>query len=126
MTGQVLQAAGEWGKTPTHVVWMGVGEPFDNYEQCLKAVRIVNDKDGLNIGARRLTISTCGIIPGITRLAGEGLQVELSVSLHAVDDKLSVLDCARRKSWGVTRTSSAEANANALPLHAPCFCIRGS
>lgn len=98
MTGQVLLAAGEWGKTPTHVVWMGVGEPFDNYEQCLKAVRIVNDKDGLNIGARRLTISTCGIIPGITRLAGEGLQVELSVSLHAVDDKTrSILMPVNRK-----------------------------
>ena len=53
----------------------------------LKSIRIINSKEGLNIGARRITVSTCGIIPGIKRLATEGLQVELSVSLHAANDK---------------------------------------
>jgi 23S rRNA (adenine2503-C2)-methyltransferase len=66
---------------------MGMGEPLDNYDNVLKAIRIINSPEALNIGARRITISTCGIIPGIKRLANEGLQIELSVSLHAADDK---------------------------------------
>ncbi len=88
MVGEVLAAARELGAAPTHVVWMGIGEPLDNYDAVLKAVRIVNDPSGLSVGARRITLSTCGIIPGIRRLAGEGLQVELSISLHAPDDAL--------------------------------------
>lgn len=83
IVGQVLLAADLLEKLPTHVVFMGVGEPFDNYDAALAAVRIINDKDGIGIGARRITISTSGVIPGIRRMAGEGLQVELSVSLHA-------------------------------------------
>jgi len=71
----------------THVVFMGTGEPLDNYENVLKAIRIINSPYAFNIGARRITISTCGLIPGIKRLAQEGLQVELSVSLHAADDR---------------------------------------
>jgi len=72
----------------THVVFMGTGEPLDNYENVLKAVRIINSADAFNIGARRITISTCGVIPGIKRLQEEDLQIELSISLHAADDKL--------------------------------------
>jgi len=74
-------------KTLTHLVFMGVGEPLDNYDNVLKAIRIINSKESLNIGARRITISTCGLIPGMKRLQEEGLQVELSISLHAADDK---------------------------------------
>lgn len=73
-------------KKLTHLVFMGTGEPLDNYDNCLKAIRIINSPLAMNIGARRITISTCGIIPGIERLSTEGLQVELSVSLHASDD----------------------------------------
>jgi len=72
----------------THLVFMGMGEPLDNYDNMLGAVRIINSSEGLKIGARRITISTCGIIPGIRRLAEEGLQIELSISLHAADDKI--------------------------------------
>ncbi len=72
----------------THIVFMGTGEPLDNYENVLKAVRIVNSPDAFNIGARRITISTCGVIPGIKRLQEEDLQIELSISLHTADDKL--------------------------------------
>lgn len=75
-------------KKLTHIVFMGTGEPFDNYDTILKAIRIINSKESLNIGARRITISTSGVIPGIARLAKEGLQVELSVSLHAAFDEL--------------------------------------
>ena len=71
----------------SHVVFMGTGEPLDNYENVLKAIRIINSEEGLNIGARRITISTAGVIPGIERLANEGLQIELSVSLHSACDK---------------------------------------
>jgi 23S rRNA (adenine2503-C2)-methyltransferase len=75
-------------KRLTHLVFMGTGEPMDNYENVLKAIRIINSKDALNIGARRITISTCGILPGIKRLSAEGLQVELSISLHAANDMI--------------------------------------
>jgi len=88
MVEEVLLAARVYGEKPTHVVFMGVGEPFDNYDNVMKAVRIINDQEGLAIGARRITISTCGVIPGIKRLADEKLQVELSISLHAADDAL--------------------------------------
>ena len=76
------------GKRPDNIVYMGMGEPFDNYDEVLKSVRILNHPDGLNVGARRITLSTSGVIPGIRRLAEEGLQVELSVSLHAPNHEL--------------------------------------
>lgn len=71
----------------THIVFMGTGEPLDNYENVLSAIRIINCPDAFNIGARRITISTSGIIPAIKRLELEDLQIELSISLHAADDK---------------------------------------
>ncbi len=74
-------------KKLTHLVFMGTGEPLDNYENVLKAIRIINSDWSFNIGARRITISTCGIIPAINKLSKEALQIELSVSLHAADDK---------------------------------------
>jgi 23S rRNA (adenine2503-C2)-methyltransferase len=76
-----------FSKRLTHLVFMGIGEPLDNYDNVLKAIRIINAKHGMNIGARRITVSTSGLIPQIERLAQEGLQIELSVSLHAADDK---------------------------------------
>ncbi|MDD5676921.1 MAG: 23S rRNA (adenine(2503)-C(2))-methyltransferase RlmN [Kiritimatiellae bacterium] len=88
VVGQVIVAARSLGATPSNLVFMGMGEPLDNYDAVLAAVRIINDPEGLSLGARRITISTCGIIPGIQRLAQEGLQVELSISLHAPDDAL--------------------------------------
>lgn len=87
MTEEVLYLKGNSGGRLTHIVFMGTGEPMDNYDNVLKAIRIINSPDTFNIGARRITISTSGIIPGIKRLSGEGLQVELSVSLHAADEK---------------------------------------
>jgi len=74
-------------KKLTHLVFMGIGEPLDNYDHVLKAIRIINSSYALNIGARRITISTCGLLPGIKRLTEENMQIELSVSLHASDDK---------------------------------------
>jgi len=70
------------------LVLMGSGEPLDNYEEVLKFIKRVNEKDSFNIGYRKITISTCGIVPGILRLADEALPVTLAVSLHAADDNL--------------------------------------
>jgi 23S rRNA (adenine2503-C2)-methyltransferase len=73
-------------KKITNIVFMGIGEPFDNYRELLRAIRQLNAKGSLGIGARKITVSTCGIIPKIEALAEEGLQVELSVSLHGPND----------------------------------------
>jgi 23S rRNA (adenine2503-C2)-methyltransferase len=66
---------------------MGMGEPFHNYDSVLKSFRILNDKEGFNLGARRFTVSTVGIIPGIERFTQENTQVNLAISLHATDDE---------------------------------------
>lgn len=88
IVGEFMLAWHEYGDRPTNLVFMGMGEPFDNYEAVMKAIRILNDPEGVNLGARHMTVSTSGLVPGIERFAGEGLQVELSVSLHAPDDAL--------------------------------------
>jgi len=72
----------------TNVVFMGMGEPFLNYDNVLMAIRTLNDKDGFNLGVRHFSISTVGIIEGIEKLAKENLQINLAVSLHASDDEL--------------------------------------
>ena len=71
----------------TNIVYMGMGEPFNNYDNVMESVRILNDKDCFNLGARHIAISTCGIVPGIQRFAGENIQVNLAISLHAPDDE---------------------------------------
>jgi len=70
----------------SHIVFMGTGEPLDNFINLMKAVRIINSDQGINIGARHITISTVGVVPKIKELAQEGLQVELAVSLHGYDN----------------------------------------
>jgi 23S rRNA (adenine2503-C2)-methyltransferase len=70
----------------SHVVFMGTGEPLDNFKNVMKAIAVLNDKNGFHIGARRITISTCGIIPRIKELAAQPLQIELAVSLHGFDN----------------------------------------
>ena len=89
IVGEFLAAQRAYGERVTNVVFMGIGEPFDNYDEVMKAIRILNDPEGIGLEVgRRITISTCGVIPGIERLAQEGLQVELSVSLHAPSDPI--------------------------------------
>jgi len=75
-------------RTLTNIVFMGMGEPFLNYDAVLASVRILNDPQGFALGARSFTLSTAGVVPGIDRLASEKLQVNLAVSLHTVDDDL--------------------------------------
>ncbi len=76
------------GEKITNVVFMGMGEPFLNYENVIDAIKILNDKDGFNLGARHFSISTVGIVEGIEKLAKEKLQINLAISLHLPDDKL--------------------------------------
>jgi 23S rRNA (adenine2503-C2)-methyltransferase len=70
-----------------NLVFMGMGEPFNNYDNVMKSIQIINSKQGINIGARKITVSTCGIIPGIVKLTKYPMQIELSVSLHSADEK---------------------------------------
>ncbi len=72
----------------TNLVYMGMGEPFANYQQVMQSLRIINHPDGLNIGQRRVTVSTCGLVPQIKRFADENAEFGLAISLHAPDDEL--------------------------------------
>lgn len=72
----------------TNLVYMGMGEPFANYQQVMQSLRIINHPDGLNIGQRRVTVSTCGLVPQIKRFADEDAEFGLAISLHAPDDEL--------------------------------------
>ena len=83
MAEQILKAQKDAGERVNHVVVMGTGEPFDNYENLAKFIRIINDENGLNIGMRNITVSTCGIIPKIKDFASDFPQVNLAISLHA-------------------------------------------
>ena len=83
---QVRKLAGD-ARPVNNIVVMGMGEPLANYRQVLRAVRIINADWGLGIGARRITLSTSGLVPKIYQLADEKIQFELSVSLHAADDR---------------------------------------
>jgi 23S rRNA (adenine2503-C2)-methyltransferase len=88
MTGQVLFLQNRLKYHLTNFVFMGMGEPLDNYENVTKAILIMNSRQSMGIAARRITISTCGVIPGIERLKNFGLQVNLSLSLHAANNEL--------------------------------------
>ncbi len=91
IVGQVLHAARiceEDGQRLTHVVYMGMGEPFANYDATIQSIRALNDARGFGLGARSFTVSTVGIVPGIERFAEEMFQVNLAVSLHAANDEL--------------------------------------
>lgn len=78
----------EEGKEVTNIVIMGMGEPFHNYNATLEAIDRLNDPDGFNLGARRFTISTVGLVPAIQRFSNEKRQVNLAISLHAANDDL--------------------------------------
>ena len=88
MLGQILTASKDSGKKIGHIVIMGVGEPLDNYDNLLRFLKLVNHPQGLNIGMRNISVSTCGLIPNILKLAEAKLQITLSVSLHAPNNEI--------------------------------------
>jgi len=86
--GQILAVQNDLGERISNIVMMGIGEPLDNYDNVMKFLEIVSSSDGLNIGMRHISLSTCGLVPKIYELADEKLQITLSISLHATDDKM--------------------------------------
>lgn len=97
MLAEVLFSQQDSGVPITGIVLMGIGEPLENYDQVLRFLRLVNHPQGMNIGMRHISLSTCGLVPEIRRLAEEDLQLTLSVSLHAPDDE------TRRKLMPIAR-----------------------
>ena len=88
MVQQIILVSNDIRKKIDSVVIMGIGEPFDNYDNVMNFVRIINNPFGINIGARHITISTCGIIPKIKKFMEEGIQVNLAISLHAPNNEI--------------------------------------
>ena len=88
MVEQILKVEEDIGERISHVVVMGIGEPFDNYDNLVKFIKIINDPFGLAIGSRHITVSTCGIVPKILEFSNLGMQVNLAISLHAPNDTL--------------------------------------
>jgi 23S rRNA (adenine2503-C2)-methyltransferase len=84
---QVIFTQKDSGLPISNIVLMGIGEPLDNYDNVMRFLQLVNHPAGINIGMRHISLSTCGLVPGIDRLAEEGLQLTLSVSLHAPDNE---------------------------------------
>ena len=85
---QILMIEERIKRRISHIVVMGIGEPFDNYDNIMKFVKIINDPKGLAIGSRHITISTCGVVPKIYEFSKEPFQVNLAISLHAPTNEL--------------------------------------
>lgn len=101
LMAQILTIGNDIGERISHLVLMGIGEPFDNYDNVMTFLRRVNREDTLNISYRKMTVSTCGIVPKILEFAREGIPVNLSISLHAPNDEVRqrTMPVARRWSF---------------------------
>lgn len=88
MVEQILLIEKDIGKRISSVVVMGIGEPLDNYDNLMDFIKIINDAKGISIGARHITVSTCGLIPKIKELSEEPLQINLAISLHAPNNEI--------------------------------------
>lgn len=85
----------------SHIVLMGVGEPMDNYSNVLRFLKLVSDENGVNIGMRNISLSTCGVVDGIYKLLEEKLQLTLSISLHAPNDEIRSRTMPVNKKWNI-------------------------
>ena len=101
LLGQIIAAQLDLGERIDGIVMMGIGEPLDNYDNVVKFLRLVGHDDGLNIGYRHISLSTCGLVDKIYRLADEDFQITLSISLHASSDKIRNKIMPVNKRWGV-------------------------
>ncbi len=122
MLGQITVIQDRIGERIHSVVVMGIGEPFDNYDNLMGFIKLANDPKGLNLGARHITVSTCGLVPQMLEFMYANLQVNLSVSLHAPNDELrrsmmpvanrydldELLDACRRYTAGTGRRITFE------------------
>ena len=95
------------GKRVSHVVVMGIGEPFDNYDNVMEFIKIINDDKGLQIGSRHITVSTCGIVPKIKEFINDGKQVNLAISLHAPNNEIRNKIMPVNKAYNISEVMSA-------------------
>lgn len=102
MIGQVLAANRDLGIRISNIVMMGIGEPLDNFDNSVKFLRLANHESGVNIGYRHISLSTCGVVPGIYKLAELDLPITLSISLHAPDDETRSEIMPVNRRWGVS------------------------
>ena len=107
LLGQITVAQRDSGERISNVVMMGIGEPLDNFDNVVKFLRLVGDERGLNIGYRHISLSTCGVVPGILRLAEEELPITLSISLHAATDERRSEIMPINKKWNIDELLAA-------------------
>ncbi len=107
MLGQIIAAERDLGERISGIVMMGIGEPLDNYDNVLKFLRLVGHEKGLNIGYRHISLSTCGLVDKIARLAKEELPITLSISLHASDNETRSAIMPINKKWNVEQLLDA-------------------
>lgn len=104
---QVQSAGADSGEKISNIVLMGMGEPLDNYENVLRFLQLVSSPEGLNIGMRHISLSTCGLVDKIYDLADKKLQLTLSVSLHAPNDEIRSRTMPINKKWNITELLKA-------------------
>lgn len=107
MLGQIIAAEKDTGERISNVVMMGIGEPLDNYDNTVKFLRLVSSPDSLNIGLRHISVSTCGLVNGIDKLAKENLPITLSISLHAYDNEVRSSIMPVNKKYGIEELLTA-------------------
>lgn len=105
--GQVICASRDLGVRISNIVMMGIGEPLDNFDNTVKFLKLVNLDEGINIGYRHISLSTCGVVDKIYKLAELDMQITLSISLHAPDDQTRSAIMPINKKWGVDALLSA-------------------
>lgn len=101
LLGQIIAAEGDTGERISNIVMMGIGEPLDNFDNVVKFLSLVGNEKGLNIGYRHISLSTCGVVDKIYKLAELDLPITLSISLHAPDDETRSVIMPVNNKWGV-------------------------
>ena len=107
LLGQIISAERDSGERISNIVMMGIGEPLDNFDNVIKFLRLVNHEDGLNIGYRHISLSTCGVVPEIARLSEVDLPITLSISLHAANDERRSEIMPVNNKWKISELLSA-------------------
>ncbi len=107
LLGQIIAAQRDSGERISNIVMMGIGEPLDNFDNVIKFLRLVNHPDGINIGYRHISLSTCGVVPGIYKLAEVDIPITLSISLHASNDEKRTEIMPVNKKWKIAELLKA-------------------
>ncbi len=107
LLGQIIAAEVDTGERVSNIVMMGIGEPLDNFDNVIKFLELVNHPSGLNIGYRHISLSICGVVPGIHKLAEVNLPITLSISLHASNDEKRTAIMPVNKKWNIKELLAA-------------------